>query len=599
VTRLYLRSWLARLVLLALLVIPAAARADIFRSPDHLAFIRLALSNPQIIVHRDEEGKFQIDQCRCPVPVTLQQVSKYVPLALIATEDKDFRSSPGIELKSILRAIFLAHGRQGGSGLHQQIAKNLIVGAAPTLARKAQEALDAIAIDGMFSKDQILDTYLNYMGWGTVDGHSVTGIEQAARTYFGKTAASLDLSEAALLVGMLNGPSRYSPLHHPDRAQERAALVLERMKTVGFITSAQATVAERDLARHIARHGVLRPVELMTVYYTAWVRQALDTMSTDLIGHDRLRVVLGLDPALQANAQRQIEEMLRAGRAFDASQGALVAMDADGLVRAMVGGGSFAESQLDRVTMAHRQPGSAFKPFIYLRALELGRKPTDRVLDAPVDGDWPRNFDRRYNGNVTLEYALAHSLNGATARLAEGLGLPGIVDLAHRMGITSRLGDQPSLALGTYEVTPMELTGAFASIANGGRRTEPHGILAIATAEGDVISIPSPASTQAVSAEHARVLTNMLREVVATGTGYGANYGPGAVGKTGTTQDERDAWFVGFDRDSRLVTGVWVGNDDGTPMHDVTGTTLPAAAWRRFMVASGKVRTQKVMTVSR
>lgn len=589
--------WLKRLVLPALLLLAApAARADVFRSPEHAAFIKLALTHPQILVRRDETGSFQIEECRCPAPVTLKQISRFVPQALISTEDKEFRSSPGVELRSIMRAMF-AHGRQGGSGLHQQIAKNLIEGSAPTYARKAQEALDAFAIDGMFSKDEILDIYLNNMNWGTVDGHVITGIEQAARAYLGKSAASLDLYESALLIGMLNGPTRYSPIKHPDRAHERAVLVLGRMKAEGYITAVQAASAARH---HVERRGSLKPINLMTVYYTTWVRQELDALGPELANHDRLRVVIGLDPLLQENAEQQVHEMLLRGQPYHASEGALVAMDANGLVHAMIGGSSFAASQIDRVTMAHRQPGSAFKPFVYLRALEAGRHPGDHILDAPLDGAWPQNFEHRYNGNVTLDYALTHSLNAATARLAQQVGLPSVAALAHRMGINSRLGEQPALALGAYEVTPMELAGAYATIANHGRRAIPHGILAVATIDGDVVGLPPQNSgEQVVSPARVRVLTGMLRDVVTSGTGIAANFGPNAVGKTGTTQDERDAWFVGFDRANGLVAAVWIGNDDNSPMRDVSGMSLPARAWRGFFVASGMGKPHKMMTVSR
>jgi penicillin-binding protein 1A len=565
--------------------ITGPARADVFRSPEQMELIRLALTHPQIVVKRDGTGRFDLELCRCAVPVTLKQIAKTVPQALISTEDRHFYSSIGVEPEAIIRAL-LARGRQGGSGIDQQIAKNLLVGAAPTYERKWREALDALTVDGMFPKEEILTIYLNNMDWGTVEGHNIIGIEQAARAYFGKTAAALNLYESAMLIGMLKGPTFYSPIRHPQRARERAELVLNGMQTQGYITAAARAFALRTGPRR----GRLHPLDLQTVYYTAWVRRMLDAMGPKLAGQNELRVVIGLDLRMQQDAERDIAEMLAKGRPLGGTQAALVAMNDNGLVRALIGGADFAENQLDRATMAHRQPGSAFKPFVYLRALELGRRPTDRVLDAPVGPNrWPRDFGGdRYQGYVTLSRALAQSLNGATARLAESIGLPGIAALAHRMGIESPLGDEPSLALGAYDVTPMELTSAYATIANDGRRVRPHGILAIATMQGDIVNLPAEEpEPREVAPAHIQALIGMLRGVVTSGTGVAANFGPGAIGKTGTTQENRDAWFVGFDRNRGLAAGIWIGNDANAPMRDVTGSSLPAEAWKRFFVAFG------------
>lgn len=561
-------------VCVTLVMTAAPVRADVFRSPARQDLIRLALTHPQIVVKRNDTGQFDLELCRCGVPVTLNQIAKTVPEALISTEDRRFYSSIGVEPEAIIRAL-LARGRQGASGIDQQIAKNLLVGAAPTYERKWQEALDALAIDRMFSKDEILTIYLNTMSWGTVDGHSIIGIEQAARAFFGKPAAALNLYELAMLVGMLKGPTFYSPIRHPDRARERAELVLDGMLTQHTITAAARALALRTGPRP----GRLHLIDLQTVYYTAWIRRTLNAMGPELAGQDELRVVIALDLGMQQDAEDRVAAMLRKGRPLGGTQAALVAMESDGLLRALIGGADFAENQLDRATMAHRQPGSAFKPFVYLRALELGHKPTERVLDGPVGPNgWPRDFGGGpYKGYVTLSRALAESLNGATAWLAETIGLPGVVALAHRMGIESPLGDEPALALGAYDVTPMELTCAYATIANDGRRATPHGILAIATTQGDIVRLPADEpARQAVPPGRVHELTEMLRGVVTSGTGVAANFGPGAIGKTGTTQDNRDAWFVGFDRNRGLVTGIWIGNDAHEPMREVTGSSLPS-----------------------
>jgi penicillin-binding protein 1A len=531
--------------------------------------------------------------CRCPVPVGLAQVSRYVPEALVSTEDKRFYHSFGLDPEAIARAIF-ARNRQGGSGLDQQIAKNLLVGAERSYARKVQEALDALAIDELFSKDEILAIYLNNMDWGTVNGRSIVGIEQASRAYFGKSAAQLNLYESAVLVGMLKGPTFYSPIRHAERSRERTAHVLQRMVDQAYIRPADRAAA----LKRGAQPGRLRPLDLQTVYYTSWVRRALDA-SHAFDGQQELRVVLGLDLRMQENAASRVQELVRLGRARGATEAALVAMTGTGLVQALVGGADFQQSQIDRATTSRRQPGSAFKPFVYLRALELGRRPTDRILDAPDANGWPRNYERRYEGTVSLSHALAHSLNAAAVRLADEIGEPGIADLAHRLGIRSPLGATPSLALGAYAVTPMELTAAYAALANGGRQVTPHGILAVLTMQGEPVEQPADESgPRVVPAADVRLLDGMLRQAVTSGTGLAANFGPTAAGKTGTTQDERDAWFVGFDMRTGLTAGIWTGNDDNRPMRGVTGSTLPAIAWNRFFRAAEE-RTGTAIEVAR
>jgi penicillin-binding protein 1A len=337
------------------------------------------------------------------------------------------------------------------------------------------------------------------------------------------------------------------------------------------------------------RPGTLRPILLDNAYYTSWVRRELPTRDLPADAPEELRVVIGLDPVLQVQARQAVAEMLRNGRQHHAGQAALVAMDDDGLVRALVGGGDFAASQFDRATMGGRQPGSAFKPFVYLRALEAGRKPTDPVLDAPLGpGGWPRNFGGEpHEGRVTLQHALVKSLNGAAVHLAHELGPAAIAGLVHRLGIAASLTERDVVALGVDAVSPLALTTAYAAIANGGHRVSPSGILAVLTMDGKVLMTrPAAPGPQVVAPEAVQRLTRMLHEVIRSGTGTAACFGGWAAGKTGTTQDERDAWFVGFNAAPSLVTAIWIGNDDHAPMQGVSGSTLPAAAWRRFYAAA-------------
>ena len=522
--------------------------------------------------------------------VRLRDLPPALPAALLAVEDRRFRHHPGIDPVGILRAA-LANWRagevvQGGSTLTQQLAKNLFLTPERTLRRKGQEALLALWLERRFSKDQLLEIYLNrvYLGAGAF------GVDAAARQYFGIPARRLGLWQAALLAGLPKAPSRLNPRASPDLAAARAAEVLEAMLETGAITR-----AEMDAALAAMRaQGVLRPA-LGAGWFADWV---LDDLAERFPGNADLVLRATLDPRLQRVAEARLLALLEGpGARAGVTQGAVVAIDAaTGAVRAMVGGRDYRASPFNRATQAQRQPGSAFKPFVFLAALERGHMPDDIVSDAPITlGGWSPGNGPRYlpRGDLTFEEALAGSVNTAAVRvLVRGTqgGPRAVIAAAERLGLGGRFPNDATLALGTGEVALIELTAAYAAFANGGRRVEPWGITG-ASAEGRALPAPHAAPRQAIAPEHAQMMRRMLEAAVARGTGRAAAL-PGRAGvggKTGTTQDNRDAWFIGFApvRGGVLVLGVWLGNDDARPMDDVRGGTLPARLFREVIEAAG------------
>lgn len=578
---------------------PADAAAAIVMRGDGLpngAQLEVILRHSQLVIDYDRSGRPTVKMCRCAVPASFHDIPSSLVWALIDTEDRRFYHWShllGVDPIGMFTAgiAHVSGSRRGGSSLIQQIAKNLVLGGKYTIERKAQELILAIRIAHILTREQVLATYLNTVDFGAIDGRNIVGIEQASRTYFRKAPRDLNLFESAVLVGMLKAPTRYNPIMHPEAAHRRAKLVLALMLRQGHVTNVEVRVALRTGAQP----GNLHPIALDTGYYNAWILRALEQRPAVLAARPD-RLVIGLDPELQILAQNTISKMLEQADASkaDAHQAALIAMDSNGIVRALIGGRDFNFSQFDRATMARRPAGSTFKTFVYLRALETGHSPTDMVLDEPftfresrklgVPTGWPTNFDGYEHRPITIERALVLSKNAATARLAMSVGLHGIAETAMRLGMrNARLTDMPSMALGACEVTPLELTGAYAAFANGGYRAEPQGILLALTSDGAVISAESVASRdQVILPTIAAMMTGMLHEVITSGTGWRANFGSWAAGKTGTSQDYRDAWFVGFDRQHSIVTTIWIGNDDNSPMKDVSGATLPAQAWRRF-----------------
>ncbi|MEZ5812675.1 MAG: transglycosylase domain-containing protein [Rhizobiaceae bacterium] len=513
--------------------------------------------------------------------IGLHRMSPYIPQAVVAIEDRRFYSHFGIDPIGLARAmatnLIKRRWVQGGSTLTQQLAKNLFLKPDRTLERKVQEVLLAFWIEHKYTKEQILEMYLNRVYFGS----GAYGVEAASRRYFDKPARDVSLAEAALLAGLLKAPSRLSPARDPKAASERAQLVLAAMREQNMIGDKEMTLA------------ISAPATRAAAFWTGSEHYVADRIMEDLpelIGDVRDDIIVDttVDLTLQKLAENSIRRLIAdEGAKRKVSQGALVSIDASGAVRAMVGGFDYANSQFDRASEARRQPGSAFKPFVYVAALEHGLTPNTVRNDAPVRfGKWaPDNYGGKYYGRVTLAKALAMSLNSVAAQLTMEVGPAAVADTAHRMGIKSELQANASIALGTSEVTLLELTAAYVPFANGGYRPPVHFVRRITTTSGKVLyeyrhdGVPRVMRDKTVG-----MMNQMMAQTLVRGTARKADFGWPAAGKTGTSQKSRDAWFVGYT--SNLTTGVWFGNDDGTPMKNVTGGSLPAIAWKEFMIAA-------------
>ena len=511
--------------------------------------------------------------------VPLKDLPPYLPRAFIAIEDRRFYSHYGVDPVGIARAAvanILHRGvSQGGSTLTQQLAKNLFLTQERTLQRKLQEVELALWLERKHSKSEILELYLNRVYFGS----GAYGVEAAAQRYFGKSAKNVTIAEAAMLAGLVKSPSRLAPNRNPEGAEKRAETVLTAMADAKFITEAQAKASIGHPSYNVKAAGA------GTVNYVAdWIGEVLD----DLIGQIDQSIVVetSIDPKLQSVAEASIiDELAAKSVKFNVSQGALVAMTPDGAVRAMVGGRNYADSQYNRAVTAKRQPGSAFKPFVFLTAIEAGLTPETIRQDAPLDvkGWKPENYTHEYFGAVTLTQALAMSLNTVAVRLGLEVGAKNVVRTAHRLGIASKLETNASIALGTSEVSLTELVGAYAPFANGGRGVAPHVVTKIRTPEGKVLYARLPDQLgQVIEPRSVAMMNTMMQETLVSGTARKAEI-PGwmAAGKTGTSQDFRDAWFIGYT--ANLVTGVWLGNDDNSPTRKATGGGLPVEVWTRFM----------------
>jgi len=511
--------------------------------------------------------------------VALKDLPPYLPNAFIAIEDRRFYSHYGVDPVGIARAAvanLLHRGvSQGGSTLTQQLAKNLFLTQERTMQRKLQEVELALWLERKHSKNELLELYLNRVYFGS----GAYGVEAAAQRYFGKSARQVTLAEAAMLAGLVKSPSRLAPNRNPEGAEKRAQTVLAAMAEAKFITDAQAQASIGHPAISV------KPAGAGTVNYVAdWIGEVLD----DLVGQVEQSIVVEttIDPKLQSVAEAAvIDELAAKSVKFNVSQGALVAMSPDGAVRAMVGGRNYADSQYNRAVTAKRQPGSAFKPFVYLTAIEQGLTPDTVRLDAPLDlkGWKPENYSHEYLGPVTLTQALSMSLNTVAVRVGLEVGPKNVVRTAHRLGIASKLDANPSIALGTSEVSMIELVGAYAPLANGGLGVSPHVVTRIKTLDGKLLYARQPdQSSQVIEPRNVALMNVMMQETLISGTARKAEI-PGwvAAGKTGTSQDFRDAWFIGYT--ANLVTGVWLGNDDNSPTKKATGGGLPVEVWTRFM----------------
>jgi penicillin-binding protein 1A len=580
--RLLIRTTTLAASLGAILIATAMVRYTI-RFPDPSALrqreqapiVRILARDGTLLAERGSTGK----------PVPLSELPPHVVHAVVAIEDRRFFSHIGLDFRGLARAMLAnlraARYAQGGSTLTQQLAKNLFLTSERTIERKIEEVILALWLELRLGKAGILELYLNRVYFGA----GVYGIEAAAQRYFGKSARALTVPEAAIIAGLLKAPSRLSPASRPELAASRAVLVLANMRDEGFITEAGYEQALHQQVTYTARDT---PQEETGLEFA--VDYILDRLPP-LAGHGQSAITIetSIDADLQRRAQAALARRLAsANAASDTTEGAIVVLDHEGGVRAMVGGRAWSRSQFNRAVRARRQPGSAFKPVLYLAALEAGMAPDTIVNDRPITiGGWsPKNDNGTYAGAMTLRHALAHSVNTVAVALQQDIGSARVVTMARRLGITSTLRADASLALGTSEVTLIELTGAYGTLANGGISISPHVIRRVRTDRGLVLHARG-ASPDVIAAPAVQVgkLNSMLHTALVAGTGRRAAL-PGhiAAGKTGTTQENRDAWFVGFT--GHLTAGVWIGNDDNSPMRGISGSGLPALVWRDVMVAA-------------
>ena len=500
------------------------------------------------------------------------QIPPQMRAAMIAVEDKRFRSHVGVDPIGIARAakvrLDTGHWAQGGSTITQQLARNIFLTNSKTFGRKVKEAILALALERKFTKDQILELYLNrvYFGGGSY------GIDAASRRFFGHSARTLSLGEAAIIAGLVKAPSNYSPTADVQAARDRSRVVLDTMVKNGFVDAASAAQVNMSA---IALQPTTR--ENSVRYFTDWALPQLDTLIDE--SNEPIEVWTTLDPGMQSAAERAIGANAPAN-----AQGALVAIDRDGAVRAMIGGRDYVNSIYNRATQAQRQPGSAFKLFVYLAALESGMKPTDTIVDEPVtiDGWSPRNSTRTNRGPVTLREAFSLSINTVSAKIGAQLGFGTIADMARRFGITTPISTFPSMVLGTSDVRLIDMTRAFASVGNQGVAVSPYAIRRVVTADGRLLYQHENEEGRVLVAPWvAAGMTDLLQSAVLTGTGRAAQIGRPVAGKTGTTQSNKDGWFIGFS--SGLTTGIWMGRDDARPIAGLQGGTAPARAFHDFM----------------
>lgn len=542
-----------------------------WKVPQRPPNVKIVSTNGDLIANRGDTGGES---------VRLEQLPPYVPNAVIAIEDRRFRYHFGIDPLGLARAMFVnlttGHLVQGGSTLTQQLAKNLFLEQDRTIKRKIQELVLSMWLEAKFSKDEILEMYLNRVYFGA----GAFGIDAASRRYFGKSARLLTIAEAATLAGLLKAPSRYSPARNPDLAEARAQLVLTAMNQEGYITDKEAANALAAPATAVRRH-ITASENYAADYVMDMLPHFVGSFDSDII----------VDTTIDLKMQRAAENALRTEIAdnrkrLGVSQGAVVTLDTAGAIRALVGGADYGRSQFNRAVYAKRQPGSSFKPFVYLSALEAGMTPETVRQDQPISfKNWaPKNYTKKYYGPVTLTQALSMSLNTVAARLTYEVGPKTVAKTAKRLGIETKLKPNLSIALGTSEVTPLEIAGAYVPFSNGGYGVLPHIIRRIKTVDGKLLySRKGDGPGRVIDRKYVREMNQMMSETLMTGTGKKAqlaDYRP-AGGKTGTSQDFRDAWFIGYT--GNLTTAVWVGNDDNSPTKKATGGSLPAKIWKETM----------------
>jgi penicillin-binding protein 1A len=515
-------------------------------------------------------------------PADLARLPAYVPAAFVAIEDRRFYEHSGFDPVGMARAVIadLSSGKsQGASTITQQLARNLFLTADQTIERKATELMYSVQLERTYSKKQILALYLSRVYFG----EGAYGIEAASERYFNKPAARLTVREAATLAGILKSPTHYDPVTEPEKSAERTRLVLDAMVETGAISGAQREKA-LAAAPKVWKSAPTAPAQYFVDWLDGQTRAAVGPLKQDLV----------VETTLDLPAEIAAGDAARTVSARFAKQGveqaAVVTLDGSGRVRAMVGGVDYARGPYNRAVDAHRQAGSAWKPFVYLTAMEAGRTPDMIVVDEPVtiNGWSPRNFEPEFLGPITMENALAHSINTIAARLADEIGRDNVAATAHRMGISSTLNTDPAMALGTSLVTPLEMAQAYDAFGNGGYRVAAYGIERIRTAGGKVLFLHKPqAPVQAVLNPPLGEMQQMMRTVMRIGTGtHAAIRGYDLAGKTGTTSDYKDAWFCGYT--GGLATVVWVGRDNNAPMRGITGAMAPSELWRSYMTAALK-----------
>lgn len=518
--------------------------------------------------------------------IYLKDLPYYVPAAIIDVEDRRFYSHFGFDIIGFARAgainLIKRKYAQGASTITQQVAKNLFLTPNKTIKRKVQELLIAFWLEAKFSKEQILTLYLNrvYLGTGTY------GIEAASNKYFGKTSTDLSLKEAATLAGMLKAPSRYNPIYNANNAQNRAQVVLNLMFKRGTITKEQLNKAIKEPYHDFTKYKVEGARHFADMVYNE-VNTYISERNQDLY------VSTTLDQDLQQKAEWILKDSIKANKNKNVTNGSVVILDYNGAIKALVGGIDYKKSQFNRATQAHRQSGSAFKPIVYITALEQGFSPNDIIYDKPVKiKNWqPQNYDKQIYGEVTLNEALTKSLNLATINLSENLSTKDIIRTARKMGITTPLQNNPAIVLGVDEVKVLDIATTYLTIANGGYAAWPYAISEIYTKDG--IQLYQHIADEPISVLDDKTvndITKMLENVVKNGTGKNASLPVFTAGKTGTSQDYRDAWFVGFT--PNYVCAVWVGNDDNSPMDKITGGTLPAQIFKKIMLTTLDLPTQ-------
>ena len=509
--------------------------------------------------------------------VYAEDLPSYVRDAVISTEDRRFYSHFGFDFVSFGRAMVvnLIHRRyvQGGSTITQQVSKNLFLTPEKNIKRKVQELLMAFWLEKKFTKNQILTLYLNrvYMGAGTY------GIEAASQKFFHKSSHDINMMEASILAGLLKAPARYNPISSKKRAVERATIVLQNMVDNRKITEKQKILAlKMPIGNNKYNFDGGK-------YFADWVYNEVNAY----IGERDIdiNVYTTLDGKLQKAAETILQQAVAANRKNNVTNGAIVVIDNSGAVKAMVGGISYRNSQFNRAVQALRQPGSSFKTFVYLAAFEDGFEPDDTIEDKPIAiGKWkPENYDKRYYGKVSVKDAFRRSLNLATIDLSNRISKQKIIELAHKMGISTPINNAPSMPLGSFEVKIIDMAVAYSTIANGGFANWPYSINEIYSKDGyKIYERTSDEKNKIISDEAIENITSMLQSVIENGTGKKARLPFFAAGKTGTSQDYRDAWFAGFSRGYTVV--VWVGNDNNSPMKNISGGTLPAEIWKKLML---------------